>query len=419
MSQPDSPTKDPAYGWVIVILAALAMIATMPGRTHGLGIITERLLSDETLGLSRQSFAMINFWATLIGAAFCIPAGWMLDRMGSRPTAALVVALLGIVVLAMTRATGVVQFAILILLTRGLGQSALSVVSISMTGKWFQRRLPLATAVYSVVVSMGFMAAFIAAMSYAKSDWRVVWSFEGYVLLFFCAPWFAILIRSAPTIELADNSEFVADNNDFTLTEALQTPAFWMYGLATALYGLVSSGTSLFNESILVERQFPPDTFYKLSMFTTLIGLATNLTTGWLITRLPISFVAAMAMSLLSLALLSLPFITTYPQLVCYAIGMGCSGGMVTVLFFAVWAKLYGRSHLGRIQSIAQMLTVFASALGPVILAEVKVRLGSYQPAMIGLGLVTAAFAAAVAFVPPPKRNPIHDDFPLEPAIAS
>ena len=37
------------YGWVIVVAAALAMVATMPGRTHGLGTITERLLKDTTL----------------------------------------------------------------------------------------------------------------------------------------------------------------------------------------------------------------------------------------------------------------------------------------------------------------------------------------------------------------------------------
>ena len=35
------------YGWVMVPVAALAMVATLPGRTHGLGMITERLLADE------------------------------------------------------------------------------------------------------------------------------------------------------------------------------------------------------------------------------------------------------------------------------------------------------------------------------------------------------------------------------------
>ena len=39
------------YGWVMVCVAALAMVATLPGRTHGLGMITERLLADPAFGL--------------------------------------------------------------------------------------------------------------------------------------------------------------------------------------------------------------------------------------------------------------------------------------------------------------------------------------------------------------------------------
>ena len=38
-----------------------------------------------------------------------------------------------------------------------------------------------------------------------------------------------------------------------TLREALAEPAFWLFALATSVYGLVSSGASLFNEDILKE----------------------------------------------------------------------------------------------------------------------------------------------------------------------
>src|SRR3954469_12333625 len=65
-------------------VAALAMVATLPGRTHGLGLITEPLLAD--LSLDRVEFAMVNLWATLLGAAFCLPCGWLLDRIGGRVT---------------------------------------------------------------------------------------------------------------------------------------------------------------------------------------------------------------------------------------------------------------------------------------------------------------------------------------------
>ena len=395
------------YGWVIVVLAALAMVATLPGRTHGLGMITERLLADSTLHLDRQAFGQINLWATLAGALFCFPAGWMLDRCGFRITLTLVVALLGLVVVAMTHASGVVAFTILITLTRGLGQSALSVVSISMTGKCFRRAgLPLATAVYSILVSLGFMGAFIWGYAQSTREWRSQWYELGVILLFVLTPLFAVCARSAPIAPLEDVAADPSETHaDFSLAEALSTPAFWMFGFATSLYGLVSSGISLFNESLLVERGFPSNTFYQLSAMTTGIGLVSNLATGWLATRVRISRLASAAMSLLASSLLSLQFVKTYPALVAYAVAMGIAGGMVTVLFFTVWAQLFGQAHLGRIQGISQMLTVVASALGPVVLAEVKVRSGSYLPAIVSLGLIAATLAITVPLVPMPRRG--------------
>src|SRR3954453_4256894 len=76
------PPASPDGRWVTVVVAALAMVATLPGRTHGLGLITEPLLAD--LQLDRVTFALVNLWATLLGAAFCLPTGWLLDRVGGR-----------------------------------------------------------------------------------------------------------------------------------------------------------------------------------------------------------------------------------------------------------------------------------------------------------------------------------------------
>ena len=58
------------------------MVGTLPGRTQGLGLITEPLLSD--LGIGRVDYAQLNLWATLIGSAGAIGIGRFIDRFGSR-----------------------------------------------------------------------------------------------------------------------------------------------------------------------------------------------------------------------------------------------------------------------------------------------------------------------------------------------
>src|SRR3954447_3172905 len=74
--------RAPAWRWVAVAVAALAMVATLPGRTHGLGLVTEPLLED--LQLDRVEYATLNLWATLLGALFCLPCGWLIDHLGAR-----------------------------------------------------------------------------------------------------------------------------------------------------------------------------------------------------------------------------------------------------------------------------------------------------------------------------------------------
>ena len=170
------------YGWVHVFIAALAMVGTLPGRTQGLGLITEPLLRD--LQIDRVDFARINLWATLIGALFSLGVGRLIDRFGSRIVLTVVAVMLASVVFGMSVTHGVVAMAILITLTRGFGQSALSVVSITMVGQWFVRRLNLAMAVYTIALSIGFMLAFpLIGEVVLVSGWRTAWWIIGLVLL--------------------------------------------------------------------------------------------------------------------------------------------------------------------------------------------------------------------------------------------
>src|SRR4249920_2925344 len=88
------------YGWVNVFVAALAMVGTLPGRTQGLGLITEPLLKD--LGLGRTTYAGINFWATLLGAGACLGFGRLLDLLGARVVMTLLALGLGAAVVGMS-----------------------------------------------------------------------------------------------------------------------------------------------------------------------------------------------------------------------------------------------------------------------------------------------------------------------------
>jgi MFS family permease len=399
------------YGWVVLGVAALAMVGTLPGRTQGLGLITEPLLRD--LAVDRVRFAQINLVATLVGSVFCFGIGGLVDRRGSRIVLTSLALLLGGVVIAMSSVRGVMMLLVLITLTRGLGQSALSIVSLAMPGKWFRRHLTWAMGIYALVMSVGFMLAFpaVGALVLARG-WRVAWASIGAALIVGLAPVAWLLVRPEPEsgteleIEAADLPGEPA--TDATLASALRTPAFWVFGVASSMYGLVASGIGLFNESILAERGFQPDIYHTALAVTAITGLAGNFVAGAWADRGSLRRVLLVALLLLTGALVALPHVTTPLHVMAQAVAMGVAGGFVMVVFFSFWGKAYGRTHLGRIQGVAQALTVFASALGPLLLAWCVDTTGSYATAFYALAAALAflAFAAAVVRVPIPAEPP-------------
>ena len=387
------------YGWIVLLVAAAGMVGTLPGRTQGLGLVTEPLLAD--LGISRVDYAQLNLWATLIGSVFAIGVGRFVDRLGTRVVLTAVALILGAVVVVMSGVQTFWTLAIAVTLTRGFGQSALSVISLAMVGQWFVRRIDMAMAIYSIVMSIGFMIAFPVVGSMVQSiGWRAAWLSIGVALIVVLAPlaWLFVrrdpasigvtpdgLMRGAESLQPAEHG--------VTWQEALATPAFWTFSIGAALYGLVASGIGLFNESILAERGFSADVYYQTLVLTALTALAGNFGGGWLAMRMHLSTLLAISLFVLALGVAALPHVSTFMHVMIWATAMGLGGGLVMVLFFSVWPRVYGRKHLGRIQGAAQAMTVVASAVGPLLLAWCVELTGSYS----GMFNILAALIGVVA----------------------
>jgi MFS family permease len=95
--------------------------------------------------------------------------------------------------------------------------------------------------------------------------------------------------------------------------------------------------------------------------------------------------------------------VSTEAEVMVQAVTMGVGGGFVMVVFFSFWGRAYGRLDLGRIQGAAQVMTVLASAVGPLFLAAWAARTGSYAAAFYLLAAVVAVLAVAAALVPVPQ----------------
>jgi MFS family permease len=387
-----------ARAWVSLFCAALAMVGTLPGRTQGLGLVTAPLLAD--LRLDTVAFAHTNLVATLLGASFALPAGWLIDRAGVRLALPLFELALGAVVLATAGVKSTLWLAVLLTSSRGLGQTALSVASLATVGKWFPQRVSRAMGIYALVVGLGFVAAFPGVQKAAEVyGWRAAWNGVGLALLALAAL-SLLAVRSGPTRPAGalDESE-----PSLTFLKALATPAFWVYGFTCALYLLVASGTGLLTELMLRERGLGSDTFRAALATTALAGILFNFAGGLIGARVPLPRLLALATLLLAPCLAAFPLITTPLHAMLWAAGLGAAGGVVTVVFFALWGRLYGPRHLGKIQGVAQALTVLGSAFGPLLFAAGAARLGGYGKVFLALAPLFVVAAMATLLVRPPR----------------
>jgi len=402
----DAPSR---VAWTQVLLASILMVATLPGRTQGLGLITEPLLAD--LHLDRVAYASMNLWATLAGALFCFPTGWAIDRVGLRWVAAAVVLLLGITVWQFSIVTGSVALVFsLLLATRAFGQSALSVCSIATVARWFPNRAGFSMGIYSVLLSVFFAVAFGAVgYSIRLNNWRAAWM-QIAVALFVIAL-LAVFASKAPhdgtlSPPLSEpEARRVGDatfRSELTLSQTLRTSAFWVFAGTAAAFNLVSSGLGLFNEAVLNERGFDQKTFHTFLILSASMSLAGQFVCGWLTRRWRYQTITFLALVVYAFGLGFIPLITRHWQLWGLAVLLGVAGGLIIVVFFSVWSDLFGQRHLGRIQGAAQMFTVLSSGVGPLIFAKSAALSGSYSPVLYSLAVISLL----LAFVARGVRSP-------------
>jgi cyanate permease len=227
-----------------------------------------------------------------------------------------------------------------------------------------------------------------------NAGWREAWSGIALALVLFVAPAVLIFLRE-PVGALPSKGENAAGEEGLSLRDALGTSAFWVFGGATSLYGLVASGLGLFNEAVLAERGFSQETYHKFLAGTAIIALIGQLGCGLMTLRWSMQRLVAVALFAYAIALAAFPFLTTMPQLWAFAALIGFSGGMITVIFFSIWRRAYGARRLGRIQGAAQMLTVLASAIGPLLFAKSVELTGSYMPVLRALAPAVALLGIA------------------------
>lgn len=327
--------------------------------------------------MTRSSYAQLNLWATFIGALFIFATGPALDRSIRWTTAAVLAGLSG-TVFWLANLPGPGLLLPVLILTRGLGQSSLSLSAVAIVGKSFRKKMSIAMGIFAVATSLLFVAAIPSVDSLlGQLGWRKVWVILAAVILVISLL-VAFLIRDPQAQESRVEDEVSPTGLSFR--EALRSPAFWALTIGIGIYYFAFTGITLFSESLVVSLDFSKNLRNVFLAIMMASGLVSNLICGWLVQRISVLNIFGGSMIIFAACLIGFTLASGSIGLIyIVAAALGVGSGAVTVIFFAGFADLFGKRHLGKIQGVAQAMTVATSGTGPLFFAWSFESSGSYS----------------------------------------
>ncbi|MEC8775148.1 MAG: MFS transporter [Pseudomonadota bacterium] len=412
------------YGWVIVCVGMLGIFSSGPAQSHTFSVFIGPIALD--LGLTQTEMASAYGLATMM-AALCLPAmGWFLDRAGAKRMLAVVALLFGSACAAFGLVGGLFLLAIGFAALRFLGQGSLMMGSSNMVSQWFNRKR--GTALGLMTLGFGISMAVHPELSQWLIEWvgwREAWFWIGVTTWILVLPPIVILAISKPedvglhpdgvnrSSTDEDGAESVGPQMDFTLSEALRAPAFYI--VAASLFTLSMLVTSLhfYQVSIFADQGLGPNIATKCFAVSSVTMIVMMPVVGRMLDQAPTERMVAAGLIVLTASLLLASVISGLWTAVLFAVVFGLLNAVSMNYVSYMWPRYFGRAHLGRIQGVGQTITVIGASLGPLPLAISKDYFGSYDPMLVGVGAMPLFFAViAFLFLRDPVRSVSKDATP-------
>ena len=413
------PGREIYYGWVMLPLSMATLIASSPGQTFGVSVFNEPI--RVSLGLSYGQLATAYMLGTLLGA---IPIGYLgrqADRHGLRRSLLVVITLFSAACVFLSFVQGWGTLVIAFCLLRALGPGALGLLSGNTLAFWFERRLGMVEGIRQV--GMALAMATVPALNLwlvSRWGWRGAYEILGIGIWLLLFPLIFFLFRNTPAdvgqrvdgiapVERRDPSHGDKSGEfwGLTLSETLQTWAFWIAAVGTSLFGLIHTAVFFCLVPILQERGLTAaDAAATLTVFAVCLALM-QLIGGMLADWVRAAYLMCAGLLGLGAGTLALLLADTPTSAALAGALFGISQGTYFGATQPLWARYFGRRHLGKIRGVLMTMIVGSSSLGPLIAGLTRDWTGGFDISLIAFAVTPLPVAAlSLLAAPPLARGP-------------
>lgn len=392
-------------GWWVV--GACCFLALFPGAIFSYGfpvfyipIRDELALTDTQVSLI---FALSRGEAGIGGPL----VGWMVDRFDSRPIVLGFGLMAGVGLIILAGVNGYWLFAAIYVGVVSVGNnSGFGQTFLAVTNRWFVRRRAVGmTLVITCYTAGGAMLIPLLSRGVDALGWREVMLYTGIFVAVVVIP-FALLIRRSPEsmgISLADAGEAVeesaagrssaqASGRDFTVGEALRTPAYWFILLASAFRISVTSGILVHGIPLMVWKGVSEQAGADLMALLFFVSIPARLLIGFSGLRLPGQGVLAAGMAAGAVSVLALDLVPGVWVIFPFVAGLAALEG-AAVLNWVLVGNIFGRRSFATLTGIISVFYSAGMMLSPLFLGWMVDRTGGYTESLLVLAGLYAVSA--------------------------
>ena len=422
------------YGWVVFALANLPSFGARPVASVAVLSVFVIPMTDQ-FGWSRGLFSGAVSLGAVCGLVMSPFAGRLIDRYGSGVILAGCSAVVGACALGLAAVSAAAwTFYAIYVPGRAVFSSPLELGTTTAISNWFIRRRPMALAWFGAVQGVGLgLLPLAAAALIGGLGWRSAWLMLGiFTMATGILPPLLLMARRPEDMGLAadpprKSPPYIRNavgnavpgrvvsaargpaawrDADYTVAEALRTPAFWILAFFSMAGFMVQAGVSLHQTAHYIDAGVSANLAALVATSFALGQIPGGMVWSAVGRRLPVR--AMMAASALWVAGgvfgIALSETLLWGILAGFLFGAGV-GGLHTLLRLA-WADYYGRLHLGAIRGLTLPAQIGGQAIGPVLSGFMHDASDGYRTPFMLLGAAAGATALLVlAAAPPPRRG--------------
>ncbi len=403
------------------------VISTVP-LFHAMSVWAVAL--EREFGWNRTQLGFALTFTRVEGGLMGPLEGYLTDKVGTRRMVFVGLLILGSAFIFFGQVQNLWMFYlayVLMAVGQGLGSW---IPLMTMLNRWFQRRRAMALG-WSNMGSRAGALVLVPAIAWAidpdfdRLGWRMTATVLGVFMVAVAWP-ISRLIRNypedygllpdgakpAPSRVAADSGgappPLVPVEDDFTTSEALRTPAFWLIAFGHGFTSMVIFAIMAHLGLLMVDKGYEvQDAAFVVSAYTA-VAMGFQLVGGYLGGRIPIRFALALFTTLQAMGVVVLVFADALPTFYLFAVLFGAGFGGRNPLTVAIRGDYFGSASFGKILGFSTVPMNILLLIAAPLVGWMRDVQGTYTDAFLVMVLTNLAGAACFLLAKRPVKKTAH-----------